>query len=97
MRTKAHAFLVDALRDAHRGAHELITNPFQSIEAIATREGQTERWVRRTLSLAFLCPPLVQAGIERRLPRGVGVKRLMELPLIWADQWTELGLKAPRS
>jgi len=97
MRTKARALLIDALRDAHRWLHELTTNPCQSIEAIATRKGQTERWVRRTLSLVFLCPPLMQAGIEGRLPRGFGVKRLMDLPLIWADQWTELGLKVPRS
>jgi hypothetical protein len=37
----------------------------------------------------------MQAGIEGRLPRGFGVKRLMDLPLIWADQWTALRLKAP--
>jgi hypothetical protein len=53
------------------------------------------RWVRRSLSLAFFCPPLMQASIEGRLPRGFGVKRLMDLPLIWADQWRALGLKAP--
>jgi DNA invertase Pin-like site-specific DNA recombinase len=95
MRTKARALLIEALGDAHRWLDELTANPDQTIEAIATREGQTERWVRRTLSLAFLCPPLMQAGIEGRLPRGFGVKRLMDLPMIWADQWTALGLKAP--
>jgi hypothetical protein len=95
MRTKARALLIKALGDAHRWLDELTTNRDQTIEAIAAREGQTERWIRRVLSLAFLCPPLMQAGIEGRLPRGFGVKRLMDLPLIWADQWTELGLKPP--
>jgi hypothetical protein len=95
MEAKAHAILVDALRDAHRWLHELTANPDQTIEAVATREGQTERWTRRTLSLAFLCPALAKATIDGRLPRGFGVKRLMDLPLIWADQWTELGLKPP--
>jgi hypothetical protein len=95
MRTKPRALLIKALGDAHRWLNELTTNRDQTIEAIAIREGQTERWVRRILSLAFLCPPLVQAGVEGRLPRGFGVKRLMDLPLVWADQWTELGLKPP--
>jgi hypothetical protein len=97
MRTKASALLIDALRDAHRWLDELITNPDQTIEAVAMREGQTERWIRRTLSLAFLSPALVKAAIDCRLPRGFGVKRLMDLPLIWADQGTALGLKAPIS
>jgi hypothetical protein len=95
MRTKPRALLIKALGDAHRWLDELTTNRVQTIEAIAAREGQTERWVRRILSLAFLCPPLVQAGVEGQLPRGFGVKRLMDLPLVWADQWTELGLKPP--
>ena len=95
IRAKARALLIDALRDAHRWLDELTANPDQTIKAIATREGQTERWIRRTLSLAFLCPSLVQAATEGRLPRGFGVKRLMDLPLIWTDQWTALGLKPP--
>jgi hypothetical protein len=97
MRSKTRALLIEALGDAHRWLDELTINRDQTIEAIATREGQTERWVRRTLSLAFLCPPLMQAGIEGRLPRGFGVKRLMDLPLIWTDQWKALGLTVPRS
>jgi site-specific DNA recombinase len=95
MRTQARALLVDALRDAQRWLDELTANPDQTIEALAMREGRTERWIRRTLSLTFLCPSLIQAGVEGRLPRGFGVKRLMDLPLIWADQWKALGLKAP--
>ena len=47
-----------------------------------------------TISLAFLCPALVKAAIDGRLPRGFGVKRLMELPMAWPDQWSALGLGA---
>ena len=43
------------------------------------REGKTKRWIRRTISLAFLYPTLVKAAIDGRLPRGFGVKRLMDL------------------
>jgi site-specific DNA recombinase len=95
MRTEARAVLTDALRDAHRWLDELTTLPNLNIESLAAREGKTERWIRRTISLAFLCPALVKAAIDGRLPRGFGVKRLMDLPMAWPDQWSALGLTAP--
>jgi site-specific DNA recombinase len=95
MRTEARVVVTDALRDAHHWLDELTTIPNQTIESLAAREGKTERWIRRTISLAFLCPALVKAAIEGRLPRGFGVKRLMDLPMAWPDQWSALGLRAP--
>ena len=95
MRTEARAVLTDALRDAHHWLDELITIPNLTIKSLAAREGKTERWIRRTISLAFLCPALVKAAIDGRLPRGFGVKRLMDLPMAWPDQWSALGLRAP--
>ena len=81
MRTEARAVLTDALRDAHHWLVELTTNPNLNVQSLAAREGKTERWIRRTISLAFLCPALVKAAIDGRLPRGFGVKRLMDLPM----------------
>ena len=95
MRTKARAVLIDALRDAHRWLDELTTDSSHTIESIAAREKKTERSIRLTMSLAFLSPALVKAAIDGRLPRGFGVKRLMDLPMAWSDQWSALGLKAP--
>jgi len=95
MRTEARAVLTDSLRDAHRWLDELTTSPNLNIESLAGREGRTERWIRRTISLAFLCPALIKAAIDGRLPRGFGVKRLMDLPMAWPDQWPALGLRAP--
>ncbi len=40
-----------------------------------------------TISLAFLAPSLVKAAIEGRLPRGIGVEQLRELPLDWSRQF----------
>jgi site-specific DNA recombinase len=97
MRTEARAVLTDALRDAHHWLDELTTSRDQTIESLAAREGKTERWIRRTISLAFLCPVLVKAAIDGRLPRGFGIKRLMELPVAWPDQWSALGLRATRT
>jgi site-specific DNA recombinase len=95
MRTKARGVLIDALRDAHRWLDELTTDSSHTIESIAAREKKTERSIRLTMSLAFLSPALIKAAIDGRLPRGFGVKRLMDLPIAWSDQWTVLGLKAP--
>jgi hypothetical protein len=47
-----------------------------------------------TISLAFLAPDLVKAAIEGRLPRGIGMTRLCELPAEWSRQYRVLGLQA---
>ena len=95
MRAEARALLIDALRDAYCWQDELMRDSSRTIESIAAREKKTERSIRMTLSLAFLSPALVKAAIEGRLSRGFGVKRLMDLPMGWSDQWSALGLKAP--
>ena len=95
MRTKARVVFIDALRDAHRWLDELTSDSSLTIESIAAREKRTERSIRMTMSVAFLSPALVKAAIDGRLQRGFGVKRLMDLPMTWSDQWSALGLKAP--
>jgi hypothetical protein len=45
-----------------------------------------------TVSLAFLAPNLVKAGVEGRLPRGIGVERLRDLPAQWSQQFEAIGL-----
>jgi DNA invertase Pin-like site-specific DNA recombinase len=94
MRANARAILLGALRDAHRWLDELLSDPCQSLESLVLREGKTERSIRMTLSLAFLAPDIVKAAVEGRLPRGYGLKRLVDLPMAWPDQWRPLGLAA---
>jgi site-specific DNA recombinase len=48
-----------------------------------------------TLSLAFLAPEIVKAAAAGHLPRGFGLKRLVDLPMTWPDQWRTLELQAP--
>ena len=48
-----------------------------------------------TISLAFLAPDLVKAALEGRLPRGMGITRLSDLPPEWSGQYQALGLTAP--
>jgi hypothetical protein len=91
----ARAILIEALRDAHRWLDELLSDPRPTLESIASREDKTTRSIRMTLSLAFLAPEIVKAAVEGRLPRGFGLKRLVDLPIAWPDQWRALGLHAP--
>ena len=95
MRAHARAILIEALRDAHRWLDALLSDSRLTLESIASREGKSERSIRMTLSLAFLAPEIVKAAVEGRLPRGFGLKRLVDLPMAWPDQWRTLGLKAP--
>jgi site-specific DNA recombinase len=94
MPANARAILIEGLRDAHRWLNELLSDPRLTLESIASREGRTVRSIRMTLSLAFLAPEIVKAAVEGRLPRGFGLKRLVDLPMAWPDQWRTLGLQA---
>ena len=95
MRANARAILVDALGDSHRWLDELLSDPDRTLESLALREGKTDRSIRMTLSLAFLAPDIAKAAVEGRLPRGYGLKRLVDLPMAWPEQWRTLGLEAP--
>jgi site-specific DNA recombinase len=95
MPANARAILIEALRDAHRWLDELLSDPRLTLESLASREGRTARSIRMTLSLAFLAPEIVKAAVEGRLPRGFGLKHLVDLPMAWLDQWRTLGLQAP--
>ena len=56
------------------------------------REGCSVRKINMTISLAFLAPDLVKAAIDGRLPHGMGVARLADLPAEWSRQRQMLGL-----
>jgi site-specific DNA recombinase len=77
--------------------NELMIGQAITVEAIAQRERCSVRKVNMTISLAFLAPDLVKAAIEGRLPYGMGVTRLCELPPEWSRQYRALGLSAPQS
>ena len=95
MPANARAILVEALCDAHRWLKELLSDPCLTLESLASREDKTVRSIRMTLSLTFLAPEIVNAAVQGRLPRGFGLKRLVDLPMAWSDQWRTLGLQKP--
>jgi site-specific DNA recombinase len=57
----------------------------------AERERCSRRHMMMMISLAFPAPDLVRAAIDGRLPRGIGVTRLIDAPIEWSRQWLMLG------
>ena len=74
---------------------ELIAGRVLDIADLAQREKRSVRSTAMLLSLAFLAPGLVQAIAENRLPSGIGLTRLSDLPNDWSEQFKALGLQAP--
>ena len=93
MRPRARTVFVGAFSDAHRWLDELIADPTLSVANLATREHKSERSIRLVLSLAFLAPDLAKCAIEGSLPRGFKRARLVDLPMLWSDQWKAIGLQ----
>ena len=92
IRSENRALLVASIARGRRWLDELIADPTASTASIAEREDCTARKVNMTISLAFLAPDLVKAAIEGRLPHGMGVARLCDLPVEWSRQRQMLGL-----
>ncbi|MGB5903649.1 MAG: recombinase family protein [Xanthobacteraceae bacterium] len=92
MKLERRAALVAAIARGRRWLDELIADSATDAQAIAEREHCSIRHVNMTLSLAFLSPMLVKAAVEGRLPRGIGVEQLRDLPLEWDRQFEALGL-----
>jgi len=77
-----------------RHAREIIRLKFSCVSTheiarrlgMAAREQRSVRSASMLLSLALLAPNLVKAIVEHRLPRGIGLTRMMDLPADWAEQ-----------
>ena len=94
IRSETRATLVASIARGRRWLDELTTDVTATAESIAKREGCSTRKVNMTISLAFLAPDLVKAAIDGRLPHGMGVARLADLPAEWSKQHRMLGLSA---
>ena len=92
VRSETRATLVAAIARGRHWLDELTTDPSKTTESIAKRENCSVRKVNMTISLAFLAPDLVKAAIAGRLPHGMGVVRLADMPAEWSRQHQMLGL-----
>ncbi len=94
IRSETRATLVASIARGRAWLGELTEDPKATSESIAMRERCSPRKINKTISLAFLAPELVKAAIEGRLPHGMGVARLFDLPTEWSRQRQVLGLAA---
>jgi site-specific DNA recombinase len=77
-----------------RWLDDVLSGWVTNITELCTRKECSVQQVNMTISLAFLAPNLVKAAVEGRLPRGIGVERLRDLPTEWSQQFELLGLSA---
>jgi hypothetical protein len=92
IRSDTRATLLEAIARGRLYLADLLSGRAASAQEIAIRDGRSPRSINMMLSLAFLSPAIVAAAIEGRLPRGIGVTRLVDLPSDWARQHEMLGL-----
>lgn len=97
IRAERRATLVAAIARGRRWLNELVSDATATTETIANRERCTVRKINMTISLAFLAPDLVKAAIDGRLPHGLGLTRLCDLPPEWSRQRRVLGLSSPQT
>jgi hypothetical protein len=95
MSSDTRSRLLTAIGKAHRWLDELTSGRAPDIDTLAARENRSPRSASMLLSLAFLAPDLVKAIVENRLPRGLGLTRMTDLPHDWYDQRRVLGVRAP--
>jgi site-specific DNA recombinase len=95
IRSETRATLVAAIARGRRWLDQLTIDTSINTDRIAEREGCSVRKVNMTISLAFLAPDLIKAAIDGRLPHGMGVARLTDLPAEWSrqpDAWLSVAL-----
>jgi site-specific DNA recombinase len=92
IRAETRVRLVKAIAKGRRWLDELMAGTATNVEQIARTENCTIRQINMTISLAFLTPNLVQAAVDGRLHRGVGIANLRDAPAEWSLQYARLGL-----
>jgi site-specific DNA recombinase len=92
IRAETRAKLVTAIAKGRHWLDELIAGTVTNVEQIAAREKCSIRQVNRTITLAFIAPTLVQAAVDGRLPRGIGIAAMRDFPAEWSRQYERLGL-----
>jgi site-specific DNA recombinase len=85
------AALLKSIARGRAWLDEIVSNS-TTVEDIAARQKCSVRHVNMTISMAFIAPGLVKAAVEGRLPRGIGVAALRDMPAEWSLQFERLGL-----
>ena len=73
---------------------EMVSDRSLSLDQLANREGRSKRSVQMILSLNAVSPDIVRGLMAGQLPRGIGITKLVNLPLAWESQFEALGLRS---
>jgi site-specific DNA recombinase len=92
IRTEVRTSIVRAIALGRRWLAEMVSGEVGDAENLARRENRSKRSVHMHISLAFVAPDIIEALIEGKLPRGIGITKLVNLPLGWDSQRDILGL-----
>jgi hypothetical protein len=92
MRSETRAKLLKGIAQGRVWMEELVSHRDRTIHDIATRHNLSDRNVRSTISLGLLAPEIVEAAISGKLPRGLTVTQMTDLPSDWSVQKLTLGL-----
>jgi hypothetical protein len=85
IRSETRARLVEGIVRGRLWLRELVAGEVLDTKEIAAREGCSDRFVRMTLSLAFLNPRLVKAAVDGRLPHAAGSAAFFDAPTNWSE------------
>jgi len=86
MRSETRSRLLKSIARGRIWLDRLTCSKSESIQSIAKRQSLSEKTVRSTLSLALLAPDIIDAAIDGRLPRGISVTEMTNLPADWHEQ-----------
>ena len=89
---RAQGQSAQAIARGRQWLEEIVSGAVQDVKQIAKRHHCSVRHVNMTMSMAFIAPSLVEAAVQGRLPRGIGVASLRDAPAEWSLQFERLGL-----
>lgn len=92
IRTEARTRLLKGIAQGRRWLDQLLNGRAADIGALATQHQISEKTVRSMISLAFLAPDIVQAAIDGKLPRGLGISQMTDPSADWSEQRHRLGI-----
>jgi site-specific DNA recombinase len=92
IKAERRASLLKSIAHGRQWLDEIMSGIVQDLDQIAARHHCSARHVNMTISMAFIAPGLVNAAVEGRLPRGIGVAALRDAPAEWSLQFDRLGL-----
>jgi hypothetical protein len=85
----------EALVKALNWNEALMCSTVSSMNALAKREGVTQRYIAHLLKLAYLAPDIMEAITRGDIPSSISLGRLKKgFPLNWQEQRKVLGFSA---